>query len=536
MPSIFLIGFMAAGKSQVAKALAQQLNMPHVDLDTVIEMDAGKSIAQIFASEKESGFRQRETRALKSVIAGPESVVATGGGTACSGDNMQEMRDAGLVVHLATSLPTALERAAKSSDKRPLLEQTPAQIESLYRDRAPVYRRAPISVSTEQRSPEAVATAIRAAMDAASALPDERHSQAAVVALGARSYPIVVEQGCLSAIGPALGAQLPAAKRVAIVSDDNVFPLYGKTVRESLEGAGLEVIHATVPAGEASKEIQVYADLCETLIAGGLDRSSAVVALGGGVVGDLAGFVASSLFRGIPVVQVPTTLLAMTDSAIGGKTGINSKQGKNLLGAFWQPSLVWADTNTLATLPPRERRAAFGELVKYALLDGGLWELVERLAPLVSGQELQPDADLSNLVRSCATLKAGIVSADEREGGLRAVLNLGHTLAHAIEVHAGFGTILHGEAVALGLLATCRVSHRLGLCEESLEVEVAEILEAAGLDTALQPWLRSEVLDHIGVDKKRTGSKIRFIAVHKLGDVRQRDIELIELTGLLLKD
>jgi shikimate kinase/3-dehydroquinate synthase len=536
MASIFLIGFMAAGKSKAAKALSQQLNMPYVDLDTLIEKDAGQSVAQIFASEGEPGFRQRESKALKSVIAGSDSIVATGGGTACHGDNLQKMRDAGVVVHLATSLATAIERANESPDTRPLLEQSPSQIEALYRDRAPVYRRAPISVSTEQKSPEGVASSIRSALDSAASLPEGRGSRASVVALGDRSYPIVVEQGSLPAVGPALVAQLPSVKRVAIVSDTNVFPLYGKCVTDSLEGAGLQVIHATVPPGEASKSIQVYADLCETLIAGGLDRSSAVVALGGGVVGDLAGFVASSLFRGIPLVQVPTTLLAMTDSAIGGKTGINSKQGKNLLGAFWQPALVWADPDALITLSARERRAAFGELVKYALLDGELWDLVERVAPRVCGQELQMDADLSNLVRACARLKAGIVSADEREGGLRAVLNLGHTLAHAIEVHAGYGTLLHGEAVALGLLATCRVSHKLGLCAQSLESDVAGVLDAAGLDTDLQPWLRTEVLDHMGVDKKRTGSKIRFIAVHKLGDVRQRDIELIELTRLLLTD
>ncbi len=536
MPSIFLIGFMAAGKSKVAKALSQQLIMPYVDLDTLIEKDAGQSVAQIFASEGEAGFRHRESQALRSVIAGRDSMVATGGGTACIGDNLQEMCDAGVVVHLATSLATALERAAGSSIARPLLAQSASQIESLYRDRASVYRRAPISVSTEGRSPEEVASAIRAAMDSAASLPDTKHARAAVVALGERSYPIVVEQGCLPAIGPALVARLPSVKRVAIVSDDNVFPLYGKTVKESLEGAGLDVIHATVPPGEASKEIQTYANLCESLIAGGLDRSSAIVALGGGVVGDLAGFVAASLYRGMPVVQVPTTLLAMTDSAIGGKTGINTKQGKNLIGAFWQPSLVWADTNTLTTLSPRERRAAFGELVKYALLDGELWDLVERVAPKVCGQDLKPDSDLSNLVRACATLKAGIVSADEREGGVRAVLNLGHTLAHAIEVHAGYGTLLHGEAVALGLLGTCRVSYRLGLCDQGLESEVEGVLRTAGLDTDLKPWLKAEVLDHMGVDKKRTGSKLRFIAVHNLGDVRQRDIELIELTGLLLTD
>ena len=406
----------------------------------------------------------------------------------------------------------------------------------MYRERAPAYRRAQLSVSTEEKSPEEVAKVIQQAIASADALPEAAGKNAAIVALGERSYPVVVEQGCLSAVGQALVARLPSVRRVAIVSDETVMPLYGKTVRDSLEEAGLLVVEATIAPGEESKEVGVFAALSDTLIRAGLDRSSAIVALGGGVVGDLAGFVAASLFRGVPVVQVPTTLLAMTDSAVGGKTGINTREGKNLLGAFWQPTLVWADPSTLTTLSLRERRAAFGELVKYALLDEELWPLVERMAPLVCAPELLPTPELTHLVRACATLKAGIVSADERESGLRALLNLGHTLGHAIEVHAGYGTLLHGEAVALGLLATCRVSHRLGLCSETLESEVARVLRSAGLDTDLRPWLIPAVLQRMGVDKKRTGSKVRFLAVHKLGDVRQRDIELTELTGLLLAD
>jgi 3-dehydroquinate synthase len=536
MPSIFLIGFMAAGKSQVARSLSNQLKMPYVDLDTLIEEDAGQSVAQLFASEGESGFREREAKALRSTLGETEMIVATGGGTPCFSDNLQQMKDAGLVVHLATDLTSARHRAAQSSQDRPLLQHSALAVETLYRARAPTYRRAQLSVSTEAKSAEEVATAIRQALDSAQALPEALKADAAVVALGTRSYPVVVEQGCLALVGAILRSKLPSVKRVAIVSDETVMPLYGKTVRASLETAGLEVVEVAVAAGEGSKEIGVFSKLCETLIGAGLDRSSAIVALGGGVVGDLAGYVAASLFRGIPVVQLPTTLLAMTDSAIGGKTGINTTQGKNLVGAFWQPAFVLADPNTLQTLSLRERRAAFGELVKYALLDAELWPLVERLAPQVCAQELQPSADITSLIRGCATLKAGIVSADERESGLRALLNLGHTVGHAIEVQAGYGQLLHGEAVALGLLAACRVSHRLGLCSQRLEAEVAGVLASAGLDTNLDSWLRSEVLDRMRVDKKRTGSNVRFIAVHKLGDVRQRDIELIELTRLLLAD
>lgn len=516
--------------------LAQQLNMLCVDLDSLIEEDANQSVAQIFATEGEAKFREREVAALQKVCGGEVAVIATGGGTPCQGDNLQRMKDSGVVVNLATELATALQRAGESPDARPLLKQSATEIETLYRERAPVYRRAQLSVSSEEKSPERIAEAIAMALACTDGLPTSMAEAATIVALPERSYPVVVQEGCLSALGPALRARLPSVASVAIVSDDNVMPLYGKTVQDSLSGAGLKVVSHTVPPGEQSKEIAIFSDLCDSLIASGLDRSSAVIALGGGVVGDLAGFAASCLFRGVPVIQVPTTLLAMTDSAIGGKTGINSKHGKNLVGAFWQPTLVWADPITLTTLSQRERRAAFGELVKYALLDGELWPAVERLAPIVCAEELEPSKELAELVRACAGLKAAIVSADERESGLRATLNLGHTIGHAIEAHAGYGQILHGEAVALGLLATCRVSHRLGLCDEKLESQVAVVLKSAGLAADLEPWLKTKVLDRMGVDKKRTGSKVRFIAVVKPGDVRRQDIELTELTGLLLAD
>jgi 3-dehydroquinate synthase len=536
MPSIFLIGFMASGKSQVARILAQQLNMPSVDLDTLIEEDAGQTVAQIFSAEGEAGFRKRESEALRAVCEGPASVIATGGGAPCQPGHLEQMKEAGVVVQLETELATALDRAGASPDTRPLLNEPGADIEALYRRRAPVYRRAQLCVSTEEKTPNQVADSIRLALASTDSLPAAVAAEAAIVALGERSYPVVVQKDCLEGLGVAVRARLPKVSRVAIVSDDNVMPLYGQQVRDSLEAAGFTVVTATVAPGEESKEISVFSELCETLITEGLDRSSAIIALGGGVVGDLAGFVGASLFRGMPVVQVPTTLLAMTDSAIGGKTGINSKQGKNLLGAFWQPTLVWADPAVLQTLSQRERRAAFGELVKYALLDGALWPLVENLARLVCAEELESSEELAELVRACATLKAAIVSADERESGLRATLNLGHTVGHAIETHAGYGTILHGEAVALGLLATCRVSHRLGLCSEKLESQVAQVLRSAGLAAELDPWLRTEVLERMGVDKKRTGSKVRFIAVVEPGDVRRQDIELTELTGLLLAD
>ncbi len=531
MRSIFLVGFMASGKSEVARVLARRLHMPCVDLDSFIEECAGVSISSLFEDEGEAGFRQRERDALALLCQGEPSVIATGGGTGCQPGLLEQMRSSGEVVYLATELSTALGRIGNDVS-RPLLAKSPQEIEQLYHERLPIYRRAPISVSTEDTQPDAVATAIERAL----ASPRRAGGTlSCVVALGERSYPVYSACGSIEKLADALRAHLPQAKRVGLISDDNVMPLYGESLQHALQSVGYEVIPATVASGESSKSLEVFGELADQMIAGGLDRSSVIIALGGGVVGDLAGYVASSLYRGIAVVQVPTTLLAMTDSAIGGKTGINSSLGKNLLGAFWQPAFVWTDPETLRTLPLRERQAAFGELVKYALLDEALWELVESLAPQVAAKELHVGPELSELVRACANLKASIVSTDERESGLRATLNLGHTVGHAIESHAGFGNVLHGEAVALGLLATCRVSHRLGLCNAQLESRVASVLAAAGLDTDLDSWLRPKVLAHIGVDKKRTGRSVRFIVVKKPGDVRCHELKLNELTRLLLK-
>ncbi len=536
MSSLFLIGFMAAGKSQVAQLLASRLSLPVIDLDTQIEKNEKRSISEIFQVEGEAGFRRIEQATLKEIVSSERAVIATGGGTACFAENLALMKTGGLVVHLAVELSTAQKRARAQKSQRPLLEQTDAQIAALYRKRAPLYRQAHLTVSTEGKTPQEVTEAVVRAQAPSQRLPEDLRPSSSTVALGTRSYSVVSKAGCLEGIGTAILGVLPGVKTVGLLSDHNVFALYGKRVSAALESAGLKVVVSCIVPGETSKDITTFSEQCEALIAGGLDRSCAVIALGGGVVGDLAGFVAASLYRGIPVVQVPTSLLAMTDSSLGGKTGINSSLGKNLIGAFWQPSLVWMDPLCLATLPQRECSAAFGELVKYALLDADIWPLVEEVAPTIGKDALVVDAQFTELIARCAALKAAIVSEDERESGLRATLNLGHTVGHAIEKSAGLGSILHGEAVALGLLATCKVSHQLGLCDSKLEGKVRRILENAGLQTDVASYLNEEVLAHMGVDKKRTGSSVHFIVVAEPGDIRRQEIELCELRRLLLTD
>ena len=348
------------------------------------------------------------------------------------------------------------------------------------------------------------------------------------VELGSRSYPILIDAGLISRpeVYEALGA-----RDVLIVSNTTVAPLYLRPLRAGLGARrALEVI---LPDGEAHKTLANAARVLDVLIANRFGRDCAVLALGGGVVGDLAGFVAATLFRGIPVVQVPTTIVAMTDAAIGGKTAVDLPAGKNLVGAFWQPRLVACATDTLRTLPARERRAGFGELWKYALLDGrDLWRAVATCAPwAAAGEGAEPPYELPDVIDRAIAYKAATVGRDERERtGHRALLNLGHTVGHAIESATG---MLHGEAVALGLVAACRVSAAVAGAAPELGTEVAAALADSGLSNDIASYLTDDVLARIAVDKKRIGRKLRFIVIREVGRCEPVDITVDELRRIL---
>ncbi len=329
------------------------------------------------------------------------------------------------------------------------------------------------------------------------------------VALAANAYDVWIGDGVLSGCGARV-AGLFAGRSVALVTDSNVGPIYGEPVRESLEAAGFAVTLVTVAAGEQSKRFECVEAICDAMIAAGLDRGTLLVALGGGVVGDLAGFAAAVYFRGIPFVQMPTSVMAQVDSSVGGKTGINARGGKNLVGAFHQPLTVLADPGALLSLPDREFREGFAEVIKHAVIADA--DMLGELDPNRRG-------GLDELIARNVRIKAGVVVADERERtGERALLNFGHTVGHAVEQAAGYGRFLHGEAIAIGLHAALRLSvDHAGLTEAACERVVAK-LSAFGLPTRVPADLSVDaILEAMGRDKKFEAGAIRFVLTERLG-------------------
>jgi len=352
------------------------------------------------------------------------------------------------------------------------------------------------------------------------------------VNLADNSYDILIAGGLLAGLGRSC-AGLGLGSRVALVTNPTVSGFYGDAAFRSLQEAGFSVVRIEIPDGEEFKNAETLNRVYDALIDAGLDRKSFIVALGGGVVGDLAGYAAATYLRGIPFVQVPTTLLAQVDSSVGGKTAIDHPRGKNLIGAFYQPRLVVIDVDTLSTLPEREYRAGLAEVIKYGIsLDGPFFDYLEENAAAVDGRD---PACLGEIVRRCCGIKAGIVEQDEKESGLRAVLNYGHTLGHALETLAGYRELVHGEAVALGMVLAARVSARLGYCSEEDVVRITALIQRYGLDTVPPPVDRKRLLEAVVTDKKSRNGSISFICNRGIGAYAIHQIlpeELLTLSGL----
>jgi 3-dehydroquinate synthase len=348
------------------------------------------------------------------------------------------------------------------------------------------------------------------------------------VELGSASHPVHVGTGLLDELGALAHQAGLAAGRAAMVTDSNVARLYGKRAAAALERAGFAPVTIEVPAGESSKSLAMLEKIYDRLAAAEIDRAGAIFALGGGVVGDLAGFAAATWMRGVAVVQVPTTVVAQVDSALGGKTGVNHPSGKNLIGAFHQPRAIVADIATLATLPEREFREGLAEVIKYgAIMDAAMIAELEGAIDAILARE--PSA-LETAVARSLRHKAAVVSADERESGLRKTLNFGHTVAHALEASAGYGNFLHGEAVAIGMAAAAALSQaRAGLSADE-GLRLVRLIERAGLPAAIPASARSaEFVRALRLDKKRTEDAVEFVLLDRLGHAVTRKLSFEEI-------
>ena len=515
--SLVLVGLMGAGKTSIGRRLAARLGLPFRDADTEIELAAGCSIPELFARYGERSFRDGERRVIRRLLAGDPLVLATGGGAFMDPETRTTIRSDSLSVWLRCTLPTLVRRVASRSNRPLLKDGDPAEIlADLMQKRHPTYAEADLVVDCGDEPPDYTTTRV---IDALHAWQSPRRLH---VALTSTQYDVVVGEGLLARAGALLAPVLPQ-KRAVVVTDTTVAGLHLAQLLASLSETGVETQSIVVPPGEASKSVAGYTDLVGKLLDAGVERRTTVVALGGGVVGDLAGFAAATTLRGLPFIQVPTTLLSQVDSSVGGKTGINTTHGKNLVGAFHQPRMVLADAGVLATLPPRELRAGYAEIAKAGLIgDAAFFAWCEAHGPaLIAGdRDLQAEA----VLRACA-FKAAVVGDDEREerpSGGRALLNLGHTFGHALEAEVGYGGgLLHGEAVAVGLGLAVRLSTRLGHCPPATAERVAAHLEAVGLPS--EPGMlnrrfsAARLIANMRRDKKMRDGQLYFVLLRDVG-------------------
>ncbi len=529
MANVFLVGLMGAGKTTIGRILARKLGMRFIDSDHEIEARTGASIPWIFEIEGEDSFRRREAEVIADLTAQDGIVLATGGGAVLSAQNRQYLQQRGAVVYLRASVGSILQRTAHDKN-RPLLQTADPRkkLEDLTAQREPLYREiADLVIDTGRPNVQSMVQTILAQLHALETAPGARparrpdpvpsmtepHRITLTVDLGERSYPITIGAGLLA--DAALLARHVAGNKVAIVTNTTVAPLYLEQVAAPLRAAGREVIPVVLPDGEQYKTWDSLMLVFDALLANKCDRKTTLVALGGGVIGDLTGFAAASYMRGVPFIQVPTTLLSQVDSSVGGKTGLNHPLGKNMIGAFYQPQAVLADTATLATLPARELAAGLAEVIKHgAIIDAGFFEWIEaNIGKLVARDT---DALAHAIARSCE-IKADVVRQDEREGGLRAILNFGHTFGHAIEAGLGYGQWLHGEAVGCGMVMAADLSHRAGLVDFATVARVKALVAAAGLPVQAPNLGTARWLELMEVDKKNEGGAIKFILLKPLG-------------------
>ena len=508
MNNVVLIGFMGSGKSTVGRLLAARLGRPFLDLDQEIAAGAGRSVQALFDGEGEAAFRRREAECLADALRPDGRVVAVGGGAPLTTENWARIRDGNTVVALTAETEELVGRLRTSTDRPLLRADLPAAVATLLPRRAARYLEADLILPTDGRSAEAVAGEL------ARRLPSEGIDRVAVNIPGSM-HEVVIGRGLAHLLGPAL-RRAGVLGTVVLTTDPVVEAAHAAPIIEALRAAGYSPQVHRLPAGEAAKSMGTLSGLYDRLAALGVDRDGALLVLGGGTVGDLRGFAAATWLRGLRYLQVPTTLLAMVDSSIGGKTAINLDSGKNLVGALHQPVAIFCDLDYLAGLPEEEFRSGMAEVCKVAIIaDPAFARWLHASAAALRGR--QPAA-LREAVRRAAAIKASVVAEDPQETGRRAILNYGHTVAHALERALGYGSIRHGEAVAWGMEVAAELSLITDRCPPVVLETQRAILRAQGL-LATRPRVgRYDLLAAMVHDKKSREGVLRWVLLRDMGD------------------
>lgn len=508
--SIYIYGPPGCGKSAVGQMLAARLKIDFYDLDHEIEHQQGRSIPQIFSSPGEEGFRKIEAALLRET---PEGVIALGGGTLLERANRDWVEEHGQVLVLDAAFPALLERLSLSPNGRPLLQGDLAhKLAALLQSRAEHYASFNKRVDTTYLSIEETVWRIQIEL-----------GRFILESMGNRS--VRFQRDGLALLGNWLQEQRSSGQ-IALISDENVSALYAERVLESIRGSGYKVFSLIISPGEEHKNLETLAWIWDSLLENKLERDGLVIALGGGVVSDLAGFAAATYLRGIRWAAIPSTLLGMIDASLGGKTGIDLPRGKNLAGAFYPPEFVLSDPGLLATLPEREWRSGFAEVVKHAVIaDPVLFDRCKEFAGYPSNE--WNTETLDEVIRRAAAVKIQIIEHDPYEKGLREALNYGHTVGHALETASGF-RLLHGEAVAIGMVIEANLAEALRLASPGISGEIAALLKELGLPIDLSNDLDFEKIEQaMQVDKKRKQGKLRFSLPLDIGTV-QVGVEISE--------
>ena len=534
---IFLVGLSGAGKSTTGRLVAERLGWEFADSDDDIERTAGREVREIFAEQGEEAFRRLELDAIRSLAAREPLVAATGGG-AVTTPQTRELLGQGFVVWLSVSPAEASRRLQEASQtqERPLLAgDTRSRLEALLQARLSLYKAADAAIDVDRLSPEAAAAEVvnlwnewsrhplpqgeRAYVSASrdsrpsGALPDP----AAIVRTPTASYAVSVAEGCFDQLGE-ICREAGLRRRAFVVSDTAVGPLFAQRARSALEAAEYASEALLIPAGEEHKTLATVELVYDWLIEHRVERSDFVVCVGGGVVTDLGGFAAATCLRGIDFVHVPTSLLAMADAAIGGKTGVDHPRGKNLIGAFAQPRAVIIDPLVLRSLPERHLRNGWAELIKHGLiLDEELFHDLENAS--VEG----PPMMSAELIARSVAIKAEVVSDDEREAGRRTLLNYGHTIGHAIEAVTGYSSYLHGEAISIGMRVAGQISNELGLLSDDDYARQQALFQRFGLPETAPGLSVDALIEATRSDKKVRDGSVHWVLLEGIGNAVTRD-------------